>query len=320
MKKKYLVSLLALLAAYADGASDLGDAAKPLSVQEWIKNGPVKIEDGKGTNIYVVEFWATWCPPCLASIPHLTELQKKYKDRGVIVVGLTSESPAVVKKFVEKMGDQMDYHVAIDDGKTEENYPEAFGVRGIPVAFVVDKDGTIKWWGRPLQGLSKAVERIVDGKLDLATAKKEVQDNAAAAAETVSLANTIETFLSELSASNAPAAASTFKGKVEALNLKTATGLSQVATLFLNPKLPLRNPQIALEYAKRATEASGGKTPALINLHAAALFESGKFADAIARQKTAVELEEDVEVKASLKKILDTMEAEAKESPKASPH
>ncbi len=95
-------------------AAELGDPAPPLQISEWVKGGPVKLADGKGKTIYVIEFWATWCPPCRASIPHLTELQKKFKDKGVVFVGISNEKLATVKKFVKQMGDKMDYVVAID--------------------------------------------------------------------------------------------------------------------------------------------------------------------------------------------------------------
>jgi thiol-disulfide isomerase/thioredoxin len=52
----------------------IGDPAARLKGLQWVKGGPVKLQKG---NIYVVEFWATWCPPCRVSIPHLTKLQKK---------------------------------------------------------------------------------------------------------------------------------------------------------------------------------------------------------------------------------------------------
>lgn len=160
-----LASLLLTLPAAA--APKLGDAAPPLDVSDWIKGSPVKLADGAGKNIYVIEFWATWCGPCRTSIPHLTELQKKFKDQGVIFVGLSDEKPEVVKKFVEKMGDKMDYTVAIDAGKTTEGYMEAFGVRGIPHAFVVDKQGRIVWHGHPMAELESTLEEIVAGKYDL---------------------------------------------------------------------------------------------------------------------------------------------------------
>jgi hypothetical protein len=79
----------------------------------------------------------------------------------------------VVKKFVAKMGDKMDYSVAIDDdGKTSAGYMEEFGIGGIPHAFVVDKQGRVVWHGHPMDGLDKAVEQVLAGKLDIEAAKK----------------------------------------------------------------------------------------------------------------------------------------------------
>jgi thiol-disulfide isomerase/thioredoxin len=118
MKKLIITVTSTLLAAASLLAANLGDAASPLDIKDWVKGSPVDLAAGKGKTIYVVEFWATWCPPCRTSIPHLTEMQKKFKDQGVVFVGVSSEKTDVVKKFVDKMGDKMDYTVAVDAGKT----------------------------------------------------------------------------------------------------------------------------------------------------------------------------------------------------------
>lgn len=155
------------------GAADLGDPAAPLKISEWIKGNPVNLADVKGKKIVVVEFWATWCPPCRTSIPHLTDLAKKYKDKDVVIVGISDEKPPVVKAFVEKMGPKMDYVVAIDDDHaTGEGYMRAYNQNGIPHAFVVDKQGRVVWHGHPMGGLDKALEEVVAGKLDLDKVRK----------------------------------------------------------------------------------------------------------------------------------------------------
>src|SRR3954468_10526558 len=114
MRRALAAGLVLALAAAAPAAKPLspGDPAPKLEVKEFVKGEPVKALD-KGT-VYVVEFWATWCPPCRTSIPHLTELQKKHKDLVVIGVSVSERDFDKVKPFVEEMGDKMDYRVAID--------------------------------------------------------------------------------------------------------------------------------------------------------------------------------------------------------------
>src|SRR4051812_20041579 len=94
----------------------VGDAAPALSIARWVRGEPVGHLD-KGT-IYVVEFWATWCGPCVGSIPHVSRLQERYKDQGVVVVGIGSlelDGAAKVPPFVARFGKRMNYRVAIDD-------------------------------------------------------------------------------------------------------------------------------------------------------------------------------------------------------------
>jgi hypothetical protein len=109
----------------------------------------------------VVEFWATWCGPCRQSIPHLTEMQKAFKDRDVVFIGVSDETAAKVKPFVDGMGEKMDYTVAVDrNGKTSEGYLRAYGINGIPHAFIVDKEGRLAWHGHPMSGLDKQLEKM----------------------------------------------------------------------------------------------------------------------------------------------------------------
>jgi len=152
-------------------AGELGQPAAPLKISDWVKGQPVDLATAKGKHVVVVEFWATWCPPCRTSIPHLTAMQKKFKD--VIFIGVSDEEAGTVKKFVNKLGDQMDYTVAIDDDRqTSKGYMTAFEQNGIPHAFIVDLEGRVVWHGHPMGGLEEALAEVVAGKFDLAKAKK----------------------------------------------------------------------------------------------------------------------------------------------------
>jgi thiol-disulfide isomerase/thioredoxin len=93
----------------------------------------------------IVEFWATWCPPCRQSIPHLNAIYTKYKDKGLVVIGVTKEKKDVVTGFLKVT--PMTYFPAIDSTGA---LGKAFGVTSIPHALLVDKTGKIVWEGHPM--------------------------------------------------------------------------------------------------------------------------------------------------------------------------
>jgi len=135
----------------------VGSSAPEFSPDKWVKGAPVKsFEAGR---IYVVEFWATWCGPCKESIPHLTKIQKQFKD-NVTVIGMASSERAPkdgnddrlakVNQFVKTQGDKMNYTVAYEADRTvSKAWMGAAGVNTIPHAFVVGADGKIAWIGDP---------------------------------------------------------------------------------------------------------------------------------------------------------------------------
>ncbi|KXZ47362.1 hypothetical protein GPECTOR_36g84 [Gonium pectorale] len=102
---------------------------------------------------------------------HLTELQHKYKDKHVYIVGVSSESNVqVVKKFVDGMGSQMEYTVAVDTaGEVQEGLMMPAGARGIPHAFVVDSTNTVTFSGHPMEpGFESALRTAAAGASDRA--------------------------------------------------------------------------------------------------------------------------------------------------------
>jgi thiol-disulfide isomerase/thioredoxin len=179
-----LALLILSPAARAEGLS-IGDPAPALSVSKWVKGDKVdKLEKGQ---IYVVEFWATWCGPCRATIPHLTQLQKKNPGVTFIGVSILENDQKGVEPFVKEMGDKMDYRVAMDDatnrgdGKMAKNWFEAAGENGIPTAFIINKEGKIAWIGHPAS-MDGPLAKIVDGSYDLKAAISERAEAKAAEA------------------------------------------------------------------------------------------------------------------------------------------
>ncbi len=159
----------AVTAEAADAADEpklkVGDAAPVLAPSKWLKGEAVeKFEPGK---IYIVEFWATWCGPCKQSIPHLTEMQKKNPDVTIIGMNVMEEDQKGVPAFVEKMGDKMNYRVAMDDAdnRMSKAWMEAAGQDGIPTAFIIGKDSKIAWIGHPME-MEDVLKQVVAGTFD----------------------------------------------------------------------------------------------------------------------------------------------------------
>lgn len=105
----------------------------------------------------LLEFWATWCPPCRTSIPHLNEIHAKFKDRGLQVVGVTDEPNAAIKKFQKDV--PMDYAVATDTGG---RLNEKMGVSSIPTAFLISTSGEVVWEGHPNRLTDGDIEKILE--------------------------------------------------------------------------------------------------------------------------------------------------------------
>ena len=261
----------------------ISDPAPKLKGLQWIKGGPAELKKG---NIYVVEFWATWCPPCRVSIPHLTKLQKKFKNKKVTFISISNESAAKVKPFVENKGDVMDYVVAIDpQRKISNGYMKAYKQRGIPTAFIVDQKLRVVWVGHPMSDLETVLEEVVAGTFDAKAyaAKKELERKK----DQMSKAAMREYFemIKNDAADKAKTAADTIieNGSSQMLNAFAWRILTEVEPA--RQDLP-----IALQAATKANIMAKGKNAAILDTLALALFKNGKVAQAIEVQKEALKL------------------------------
>ena len=143
---------------------ELGDMAPEIKIKQWLNGSAQSLSAGKGKTIFVVEFWATWCGPCKASIPHLSDIYNKKKDKNVEIIGISNESFEAVKEFVKEAG--FTYNVGIDDDSyTTKLYMD--GIQGIPHAFIVGKEGKILWKGHPMDGLEGALDAIIKGEYNI---------------------------------------------------------------------------------------------------------------------------------------------------------
>lgn len=166
-----------MVVASADSLT-IGTPAPALAVAKWVKGVPVSFQKG---NVYVVEFWATWCGPCMQSIPHLSELAEKYSGKATftgVSVWERQSSPTdssyfeKVDKFVKGGVPKMDYHVAVDglDHTMATTWMRNAGEGGIPTAFIVNREGNIAWIGHPMAGLDEALSHVIDGTYNLSAA------------------------------------------------------------------------------------------------------------------------------------------------------
>ncbi|MFO1066480.1 MAG: TlpA disulfide reductase family protein [Pirellulales bacterium] len=206
LRRLFFCLTLTAAAWNANGASAADDAeqklltigsnAPELNIEHWLSTGNgafkkvTKFEAGK---VYVVEFWATWCGPCIQSMPHLSKLQQDYASRGVQIVSVSDEDVEAIKEFLareiprapnadSKKGEPKTYAELTSawclttdpDGSVMTDYMQAARQSGIPTAFIVGKKGEIEWIGHPAE-IDEPLEQVVAGKWDRETFRAEFQ-------------------------------------------------------------------------------------------------------------------------------------------------
>lgn len=152
----------------------IGSVAPPLDIKHWFSTGGFdKVTEFEPGKLYIVEFWATWCEPCVVSMPHLAELQETYRDIDLQIISVSVEDPDKVEAFLEREvpGDSVQtfgeltssYSLTADpDESVYTDYMKAASQSGIPCAFIVGKTGEIEWIGHPMRMDEPLVQIIAD--------------------------------------------------------------------------------------------------------------------------------------------------------------
>jgi len=302
-----------------DSASfGIGSPAPPLSVAQWI-NGE-SIDGFSPGQVYVVEFWATWCPPCRTSMPHLSQLQQQYGDE-VKFVGVTREPEDTVKDFLTKeqstgktWDEVVQYRLAIDSGDaTNEAYMKAAEQSGIPTAFIVGRDAVVEWIGHPMS-MDEPLAKIVAGDWDRQAAVSQFQQRQKLkrlsrelsaklrAEEWDDALNMLDQLEQESGKSHQLtrmrlSALQKAGRSEEALKLQaemveqawdSPSALNEIAWGIATGN-GQRDPDLAFKAARRASELREHKDAAILDTLARVYYETGQLDKAIEWQKKAVE-------------------------------
>lgn len=153
-----LLSLLLALAqlAHAQGPR-VGDMAPSIELDAWIGVEPgaePTLERLRG-KLVMLEFWGTWCPPCVRSMAHVQEIRDRYADLGLVVVAISNEAREIVEPFVRRNG-----YTSYFGCDPELAVVRAYGISQWPTTFLLDADGRIGWIGTPFDAEAR-IERLL---------------------------------------------------------------------------------------------------------------------------------------------------------------
>ena len=135
--------LMAALAAFGAGAWlwSEGNESAPSLVLADIRGVEHSLEQYRG-KVVVVNFWATWCPPCVEELPSLENAWQRYRQQGLVVLAVSGEESDVVTSFLERLPSDITFPVLIDGDMKSGN---RWQIRGLPTTVVVDRSGVVHW-------------------------------------------------------------------------------------------------------------------------------------------------------------------------------
>lgn len=312
------LTMLTLVAAPAALGLELGDPAPELRIQKWVQGKPLSLEAERGKNVVVVDFFSVVCHPATRTVTHLNDLHRRYQDRDVKFVSVSGDGPDWIEMTFLPRVDHPDpnYRVAHDDQyQTTLKYLAAAGVKFVPHAFVIGREGRIAWHGTPDQRIDAVIETVIAGDFDIEGEKKRRIQRAADWASLVQAVNdanleraeaalrTLEPLESEeylhlalryvQSMADDNVGMATFLGKIALIAEDRPKELNEWAWgLLTDPGTAGRYAELACHVAQKAHAAAGPDDYMIADTLALAMFETGRIAEAVKLQKHALELAE----------------------------
>lgn len=315
------IGLIVLASAAAGAALKIGEPAPPIEAEKWLNGTPVNPAKPDSNTIYVVEFFIAQDPVSKAALNALADLDRRYREQSVVVVGITEEPEEVITNVAARLN--LDFRIALDaNGTTADRY--LLGIDGVPHAFVVSPEGRILWSGHPLSGLESVIEAVLKKTFDPAKAAR-VQE---AEMELQSLLYAGET-TQALSKVNALIQLDSRSFEYHQIKLGLLAQLEhtteikktyrEMMTLFQDSALDLntlawiavssgpfelRDLETAWKAAQRAVELSERRSAEILDTWARVHYELGFLEEAARLQAEAVAAAKDLPVQAELQSVL----------------
>lgn len=139
----------------APTVATIGEIAPDVELTWLNHEGGDSLADLRGRIVWL-EFWRTWCRPCIDQVPHLNALQAKFDPQDLLIVGVTDEDEQLVRKSMDSHG--MKFPVALVAKGLNEAYP----IPGFPTTYLVDRDGTVLWKGHPGQLTEEHIDALLE--------------------------------------------------------------------------------------------------------------------------------------------------------------
>jgi thiol-disulfide isomerase/thioredoxin len=283
---------------------EVGDPAPPVQTARWLRGPAVdRFEPGR---VYVLDFWTVWCPPCVALLPHLSDLHDRFAARGVRFIAITApdeaeNSAAAVEAFLERKAGAIRVPVAYDApappaacatepnqtlcGMTALAYLKAADLDGVPIAVVVDRHARVAWIGDPA-ALDSVLDAIVSSSWDLVAAARRYRARRHAEPRLFQFRSLLKEgrYIEAYDIARA-LVRGPFAGEPGLLR----TIAVSVTSLDAPQAMDL---DLALTAARGAVDSSGGRDAGAWSVLARTRFLRGDWADAVAARERVVKLSE----------------------------